>query len=120
MHDLSALFKKSTLNNSFKGIQKGNKQISHLLYADDLLVFGHATNQNVITLKNIFKGLYLLSDIQSGIVFYIGSEALLFSKAIALLLADVVLCFFTVMTLMTKSFTSFLRSIPVFLSNVVV
>ncbi|XP_020693241.1 uncharacterized protein LOC110107335 [Dendrobium catenatum] len=42
-------------HNSFIGIYKHNLKINHLMFADDLLVFGLATNDNACYLKSILN-----------------------------------------------------------------
>ncbi|XP_020691383.1 uncharacterized protein LOC110106006 [Dendrobium catenatum] len=59
---------------SFKGISCGSMNFSHLLYADDVLVFGEASLQNAMDLKDTLNnfaastGLYI-NDNKSSILF---------------------------------------------------
>lgn len=53
MDNISTCIEEATSNNSFQGITTSNVSISHLLYADDLLVFGRASLENAQTLKNM-------------------------------------------------------------------
>ncbi|KAI0513681.1 hypothetical protein KFK09_009711 [Dendrobium nobile] len=55
MDGLSTKFDTATSNNTFKGIQAGNCEVSHLIFADDLLVFGTATINNAHTINDILR-----------------------------------------------------------------
>ncbi|XP_020696497.2 uncharacterized protein LOC110109654 [Dendrobium catenatum] len=63
MDSLSDLFEEAASNHSFHGINTGNVSISHLLYADDLLVFGRASIHNALSLNNILEDFAAISGL---------------------------------------------------------
>ncbi|XP_028554366.1 uncharacterized protein LOC114580576 [Dendrobium catenatum] len=55
MDGLSTSFDLAVANKSFDGISADNCEVTHLMFADDLLVFGYATTANANTLNSILK-----------------------------------------------------------------
>ncbi|KAI0488233.1 hypothetical protein KFK09_028060 [Dendrobium nobile] len=74
MDGLSNLIEEAISNHSFNAISHGNSVISHLMYADDLLLFGKAITSNAHSLKTIFEvfgavsGL-LVNPLKSTVIF---------------------------------------------------
>ncbi|XP_020680279.1 uncharacterized protein LOC110097948 [Dendrobium catenatum] len=60
----SSCFEEATLQNSFKGMKAGNISISHLLYADDLLVFAKDSLDNAHYLNNFLNNFASISSLQ--------------------------------------------------------
>ncbi|PKU67297.1 putative mitochondrial protein [Dendrobium catenatum] len=71
---LSTSFDEAVFRQAFTGVSSGSSSITHLLYADDLLVFGKATVTNAINLQNLLhqfacsSGLYV-NPSKSAILF---------------------------------------------------
>ncbi|PKU61333.1 putative mitochondrial protein [Dendrobium catenatum] len=63
MDGLSSLFDLATSNNSLQGIKAGNCEVSHLMFADDLLVFSTATTANAHTIKSILMDFAAVSGL---------------------------------------------------------
>ncbi|KAI0496707.1 hypothetical protein KFK09_023031 [Dendrobium nobile] len=55
MDGLSCLLDSNLLEQYFEGFSFGNFRLTHLLYADDLIIFGKAEVDNCIKLSNILK-----------------------------------------------------------------
>ncbi|XP_020704263.1 uncharacterized protein LOC110115388 [Dendrobium catenatum] len=64
MDSLSSCFEEANLNNSFRGIEAGNATFSHLLYADNLLVFAMANEGNAHSLNVILDNFATFSGLQ--------------------------------------------------------
>ncbi|PKU67688.1 Putative ribonuclease H protein [Dendrobium catenatum] len=64
MDALSIKFDIATTNNSFHGIKAGSCEVSHLLFADDLLVFGTATTSNAHTINEILSDFAAVSGLK--------------------------------------------------------
>ncbi|PKU83210.1 putative mitochondrial protein [Dendrobium catenatum] len=64
MDGLSSLFDLATSNSSLQGIKAGNCEVSHLMFADDLLVFSTATTANAHTIKSILMDFAAVSGLK--------------------------------------------------------
>ncbi|XP_020702075.1 uncharacterized protein LOC110113740 [Dendrobium catenatum] len=69
MYGLSSCFEEAVSKKEFQGFSIGNIFFTHLLYADDLFVFGKATMDNANTLNNI---LLLFAEKSQGPIKYLG------------------------------------------------
>ncbi|KAI0523207.1 hypothetical protein KFK09_005601 [Dendrobium nobile] len=63
MDAFSCLIDNDTSQNRFIGIQKQGMNLSHLLYADDLLIFGDASISNCAVLKEVLKHFAMVSGL---------------------------------------------------------
>ncbi|PKU78543.1 Putative ribonuclease H protein [Dendrobium catenatum] len=63
MDGLSSLFDLATANNSFQAIKAGRCEVSHLMFADDLLVFSTATTTNAHAINSILKDFAAVSGL---------------------------------------------------------
>ncbi|XP_020681303.2 uncharacterized protein LOC110098734 [Dendrobium catenatum] len=79
MDGLSQTLNLPYINSGFKGIQCSNFHVNHLMYADDLLVFGTATTENAQALSNC------LLLFGSCFVLFINTSksSILFSKSVS-------------------------------------
>ncbi|PKU59522.1 Putative ribonuclease H protein [Dendrobium catenatum] len=64
MDGLSSLLDLATSNNALLVIKTGNYVVSHLMFADDLLVFGSATTRNAYTINYILQDFATVSGLK--------------------------------------------------------
>ncbi|PKU82128.1 Putative ribonuclease H protein [Dendrobium catenatum] len=76
MDGLSACFEEANTNQLFSGISLGNSLVTHLLYADDLLVFSKATLREASSLKTILENF----ESHSGLRVNPSKSSIIFSK----------------------------------------
>ncbi|KAI0501031.1 hypothetical protein KFK09_019249 [Dendrobium nobile] len=76
MDGLSSSFDEIVSTNNIQGVSLGNASISHLLYADDLLVFGKASIENAQILMDLLS---CFADI-SGLKVNNDKNTILFSR----------------------------------------
>ncbi|PKU86058.1 integrator complex subunit 11 [Dendrobium catenatum] len=79
MDGLSQTLNPPYINSGFKGIQCSNFHVNHLMYADDLLVFGTATTENAEALSNCL----LIFGSCSGLFINTSKSSILFFKSVS-------------------------------------
>ncbi|KAI0510628.1 hypothetical protein KFK09_011236 [Dendrobium nobile] len=65
MDNLSSCIENATRNSTFNAFTMGNCALSHLMFADDLLIFGRVTVSNALTLNTIFERFGCVFGLQS-------------------------------------------------------
>ncbi|PKU69365.1 putative mitochondrial protein [Dendrobium catenatum] len=78
MDSLSQMLSIPINNSCFKGVQCNNLNINHLMYADDLLVFGDATSDNA---ESLSSRLHLFGS-KSGLFINASKSSIIFSNAV--------------------------------------